>query len=264
MQFDIHGETVFASTGHQPHEAGKPYVVFIHGAGMDHSVWLVYERYFAHRGYNVLSLDLPGHGHSGGKPLKSIESLAGWLAEHLRELDITGVTLVGHSMGSLVAFECAGQCPDRVAKVILLGFSYPMTVGPALLEAARNDDPSAIDMMVIFGHDFRAQLGGNRSSGISVINSAKRLIERNPPGVLYTDLNACNCYENGNNVADRLTCPAIFISGDRDKMTPPRAAAKMSKRLINGSVHSVKNSGHGVMAEQQELTHRLLVDAMAL
>jgi pimeloyl-ACP methyl ester carboxylesterase len=264
MQFDIHGETVFASTGHQAHATGKPYVVFIHGAGMDHSVWLVYERYFAHRGYNVLSLDLPGHGRSRGKPLESIEALAGWLSDYLNELNLTGVTLIGHSMGALVAFECAGQSPDRVTKVILLGFSYPMTVGPALLDAARNNDHAAIDMMVIYGHDFRTQLGGNRSAGVSVINSVKRLLERNPSGVLYTDLNACNCYENGDNVAQKLTCPVIFISGDRDKMTSPRAAEKMSKQVLHGSMHRVENSGHGVMVEQQELTHGLLVRAMAL
>ncbi|MFT4562714.1 MAG: pimeloyl-ACP methyl ester carboxylesterase [Gammaproteobacteria bacterium] len=264
MQFNIHGEAAFASTGHQPHQTGKPYLVFIHGAGMDHSVWLVYERYFARQGYNVVSLDLPGHGRSHGKPLPSIESLASWLADYLEELNLTGVTLIGHSMGSLVAFECAGQCPDRVAKVILLGFSYPMAVGPPLLEAARNDDQAAIDMMVIYGHDFRAQVGGNRSAGVSVINSAKRLLERNQPGVLYTDLNACNSYQNGTNVAEKLTCPVVFISGDRDKMTPPRAAEKMSKQLVNGSMHRVKNSGHGVMAEQPELTYRLLVRAMAV
>lgn len=263
MEFDYAGHTVYAGTGRQNHEPGKPCVVFLHGAGMDHSVWLVFERYLARRGYNVLALDLPGHGRSEGAPLPSIEAMADWLSGILELLVISDAALVGHSMGSLIAFECAARNPQRVSKAVLLGFAYPMAVGPPLLEAARANDPAAIDMMVIFGHDFRSQLGGNRVSGVHVVNVARRLLERNPPGVLFSDLNACNEYQNGENAAAELTCPTVFISGDRDKMTPPRAAAEMAKRLARASALKVNGSGHGVMAEQPEQTHQLLRQALS-
>jgi pimeloyl-ACP methyl ester carboxylesterase len=100
-------------------------------------------------------------------------------------------------------------------------------------------------------------------SGVHVVNNARRILERNAPGVLFSDLNACNEYENGDSVASNLVCPAVFISGDRDKMTSPRAAAEMAARVADGTVSTITDSGHAVMAEQPEQTHRLLVQALS-
>lgn len=264
MEFQRAGRRVFAGTGRQSWDPEKRCLVFIHGAGLDHTVWLVFERYFARHGFNVLALDLPGHGRSRGAPLSSIGSMAEWVGGVLDHFGVAEAILVGHSMGSLIAFECAARDPDRISKVVLLGFAYPMVVGPQLLEAARHNDPLAIDMMVIFGHDFRSQLGGNRVSGVHVVNTAKRLLERSAPGVLFSDLNACNEYRDGDAAAATLACPAVFISGDCDKMTSPRAAAEMAERVAHGTIAQVQSSGHSVMAEQPERTHQLLAQALSV
>jgi pimeloyl-ACP methyl ester carboxylesterase len=261
MELQLDGHPVFIATGHQDLDPGKPTIVFIHGAGMDHTVWTLLSRYFARRGHNVIALDLPAHGRSGGEPLQSVPAMARWVDAVLDALHIERAAVVGHSMGSLVAFEMAASYPDRTAQAVLLGFALPMAVGPPLLDAARNNDPSAIDMMVIFGHDFRSQLGGNRVSGVHVVNSAKRLLERNRPGVLFNDLNACNEYAN-ESAAQTIQCPVVFGSGERDKMTSPRVAAAMAQALAHARMEIIENSGHGVMAEQPELTHRLLVTAL--
>jgi len=261
MELQLDGQPVFVATGHQEPDPGKPTIVFIHGAGMDHTVWTLFSRYFARRGYNVLAPDLPAHGRSGGAPLPSVPAMAEWIVTLLDTLGIERAAVVGHSMGSLVAFEFAASFPARAARAVLLGFALPMAVGPPLLEAARNNDPAAIDMMVIFGHDFRSQLGGNRVSGVHVVNSAKRLLERNRPGVLFNDLNACNDYAN-DSAAQTIQCPVVFGSGARDKMTSPRVAAAMAQGLAHGRFEAIENSGHGVMAEQPESTHRLLVAAL--
>ncbi|TDJ64513.1 MAG: alpha/beta hydrolase [Proteobacteria bacterium] len=263
MEFRYAGHRVFAGVGRQSFDPAKRMVVFIHGAGLDHTVWLVFERYFARRGFNVLALDLPAHGRSDGEPLSRIEAMAEWVDGLLDQFGVNQAALVGHSLGSLIAFECAARNPDRITNVVLLGFSYPMVVSPPLLDAARHNDPAAIDMMVIYGHDFRSQLGGNRVSGVHIVNCAKRLLAKNPPGVLFADLNACNEYHNGDAAAAMVRCPAVFISGDRDKMTSPRAAAEMAQRVVNGTASQVKNSGHSVMAEQPEQTHQLLVQALS-
>ena len=76
MKFEVAGETVFASTGSAPFDAKKPGVLFIHGAGMDHSVWVMPARYFARHGFAVLAPDLPAHGRSGGGALTSVSAMA--------------------------------------------------------------------------------------------------------------------------------------------------------------------------------------------
>ena len=62
MRIEVNGETAYCYTNSRNIEADKPTVVFIHGAGMDHTVWTLASRHFARHGNNVVSVDLPGHG----------------------------------------------------------------------------------------------------------------------------------------------------------------------------------------------------------
>ena len=73
MKFKVNGQEVFASTGGRPFDKNKPLIIFVHGSGLTHMTWVLQTRYFAFHGYSVLALDLPGHGLSSGKSLKSIE-----------------------------------------------------------------------------------------------------------------------------------------------------------------------------------------------
>ena len=93
MEFVVDGKSVFAATGGQPFERARRSIVFVHGAGMDHTVWALQTRYFAHRGRNVLAIDLPGHGRSAGKALPAIDEMADWLARLLKLVFPQGLLL---------------------------------------------------------------------------------------------------------------------------------------------------------------------------
>ena len=75
MKFKVRGIDTFASTGGRPFDKNKPLIVFVHGSGLSHMVWVLQTRYFAFRGYSVLAVDLPGHGLSSGESLKTIEEM---------------------------------------------------------------------------------------------------------------------------------------------------------------------------------------------
>ena len=76
MLLQVEGVDAYYYTGGKPFCAALPSVVFIHGAQNDHSVWALQSRYFAHHGFNVLALDLPGHGRSKGAAKASVEALS--------------------------------------------------------------------------------------------------------------------------------------------------------------------------------------------
>src|ERR1700676_2624985 len=103
MKITASGRDVFASSGGQQFDPAQPTVVFLHGAGMDHTVWALQTRWFAHHGRNVLALDLPGHGRSAGPGLRGIEAMADLVGAAVAAVGASRVALVGHSMGALVA-----------------------------------------------------------------------------------------------------------------------------------------------------------------
>ena len=256
MQIVINGHSAFAYTGGKAYDASLPTVVFIHGAQNDHSVWGLQSRWFAHHGFGVLAVDLPGHGRSDGAPLPSIEDLADWIELLLEKVGAgntaKSVSLVGHSMGSLTALECATRHPARIARIALVGTAAPMPVSDALLDAAKNDEPKAIDMINGWSHSPRGTIGGNTVPGMWMFGAAKRLAQRQRPGVLHNDLAACNAYTHGMEAASALTCPTLVISGSKDMMTHPKAAGKLASNIRDVRSVTLAGAGHALMAEQPD------------
>ena len=227
-------------------------MVFIHGAEHDHSVWALQSRYLAHHGRGVLAVDLPGHGRSEGPALESVETMADWSAALLDAAGVKQATLVGHSMGSLIAVECAARYPERVSRIALIGTAFPMRVSDELLEATRNNEPLAQDMVNIWSHSAYAHYPSNPGPGFWVIGENLRLMQRQKPGVMHVDFAACNNYANGATAAAKVTCPALLVLGKRDIMTPPRAAKELTTALKDKRVVEIAGTGHALMAEKPD------------
>ena len=256
MLFSVQGHDAYCYTGGKPFDPTLPTVVFLHGAQNDHSVWILQTRYFAHHGFGVLAVDLPGHGRSKGPALGSVEAMADWLLALLAAAGVQQASLIGHSMGSLIALQTAFQAPAMVNKLALVGTAYPMKVSDTLLDAARDDVQTAIDMVNIWSHTTIAHKPACPGPGFSVIGGGQRLMQRiaamNPEKVFYTDFSACNTYANGENAAKTVTCPTLFLLGKRDMMTPPKATATLTRLIAHAQVVTLEQCGHALMAEQPD------------
>ena len=260
MNFTVDGRQAFAYTAAHDIDVAKPTIVFVHGAGLDHSWWGLQSRYFGYHGRNVLAVDLPGHGRSDGKPLATIGEMADWVLRLLDALKLPKAAVVGHSMGSLVALECAARRPERVERIALLGTAYPMKVGEAFLDAAKRNDQAAYDMETIWGHAPQVPLGGNPNPGMWMYGDMLARLARLAPGVLYNDLNACNSYAGGEAAAAKVKCPALFILGRRDQMTVPKAGQAFAEMLPGAKVVQIAPSGHSLMAESPDATLDALIE----
>jgi pimeloyl-ACP methyl ester carboxylesterase len=252
MELTLQGKKAFCYTGGKPFDAQLPTVVFIHGAEHDHCVWVLQSRYLAHHGCGVLALDLPGHGRSDGPPLASVEAIADWIPALLDAAGVKKAALVGHSMGSLAALDCAGRHPDRVSRIALIGTSFPMRVSAELLDATRDDEPLAQNMVNIWSHSAYAQYPSNPGPGFWVMGENLRLMQRQKPGVMHVDFAACNAYAAGMERAAQISCPALFVLGRRDVMTPARSGRELAKAVKGARVVEVAGSGHALMAEKPD------------
>jgi pimeloyl-ACP methyl ester carboxylesterase len=252
MWLTVDDEKVFATTGGRGFDPGLPLAVFLHGAGLDHSVWVLHARWFAHHGFAVLAVDLPGHGRSAGAPLTSIEALADWTAHLIAVARARRAKLIGHSMGSLIALEAAARHPDKVESLALIGVAAAMPVAPDLLNAAQANSHDAIDMVSIWGLGFRAGLGGSQSPGAWMHGGSERLLEQARPGVLFTDLAACNAYKGGLAAAAKVAAPATLILGERDMMTPAKAGKALAEAIPGARPVVLQGAGHMLMAERPD------------
>jgi pimeloyl-ACP methyl ester carboxylesterase len=262
MPFEIDGKRIFAATGGRTHDPAEPLIVFLHGAGMDHSVFALQSRAFAYHGWRVLAVDLPGHGDSEGPPLTEIAALAEWTA---RLIVAHGgrAALVGHSMGALIALATAAHFPERVAAIGLIGVGEKMPVHPDLIVAAKAGHRDAIDMVSLWGLGGSATRGGSPSPGQWMLGGAQRLLERAPPGALYADLAACDAYADANADAAKVACPSVLVLGERDMMTPAKSGAALGAKIAGARVTVVPGAGHMLPIEHPSETLRALSAGLA-
>ena len=248
MQFIVQGYPAFAYTGGRSYAPHAPAVVFIHGAAFDHSVWQWQSRYFAHHGYGVLAIDLPGHGRSPGAARSTIGAYADWILALLDSAALARVTLVGHSMGSLAVLEATLRQPRRVAKLALVGVAAPMPVGDAFMAAAKADSPAGFDMETLWGHARLAQLATSPVPGVALVGASRQLNARSRGGVQHADLQACNAYRVADDALAALAVPTLVVAGKRDQMTGFKAGQAMASKIPDAKLVAL-DAGHSMMSE---------------
>lgn len=260
MNITVDGKSVYAYTARKEVDPAQRSVVFLHGAANDHGAWNLQSRYFAYHGWNSLAVDLPAHGRSEGPALRRIEDFSAWTMKLLDALAIEKATLVGHSMGSLIALDGAANYLERVEKLVMIGTVVPMPVSKVLLDTSKANDHAALDMINIWGHGAAAQLGSNTLPGVWMMGNNLRLIERAGPGVLHADFQACNNYTVGLENAERVRCPSLLLLGERDQMTPAKPARELATRLKGSKTVILKGVGHSLMGEDPNGVLDALID----
>jgi pimeloyl-ACP methyl ester carboxylesterase len=242
--FQIENKNVYASDAGRGIDSKKETIVFLHGSGLSHIVWSLTEQFFSNKNFNVLSIDLPGHGNSEGICLDSIEKIADWLEKVFIKLDLDKVILVGHSQGCLEILEYSYKYKSRLKKLVFVGGSYKMPVNQDLIDLAGSGDDEAVKLMMKWSYaNSKKFIGGNPVE--KIINSPRVIRE-----VLATDLIACNNYKHGFEALKAINCPTLLIFGELDKMINLEKGKKFADLIPNSKTHVIKDSGHMIMFEK--------------
>ena len=246
---NVNGKQCGYGNGGKAWATGQPAVALIHGAGGDHTVWMLQSRALAHAGWNVVALDLPGHGESQDDPaIKSVPDLANWVHAVLQALRQTRVALVGHSMGACVALTYAATWPQDVLALALVGSALKMPVNSQLLHNCLVDKQQAIDFILGFGHDRGMQIGGAPAPGSWVLGASAALLRRCPGEVLHRDFAVCDQWD-GPSYAPQVSAPTLIIAGAHDRMTPAKAGKEMAQRIAGAVIEVLPGVGHMLPVE---------------
>ncbi|THT97969.1 alpha/beta hydrolase [Lampropedia puyangensis] len=267
QRYAIGNNVLYAYTGGTPHRPEQPYLIFIHGVLNDHSVWALQSRYFAHHGWNVLAIDLPGHSKSTGAAPASVEDAASTVETLIAQLPAQNtVSLIGHSFGSLIALEVAARLGHRIGKLALLGTAAPMAVSDVLLDWSLNAPEKALHLVNVFSRHTLAPppsaLGpGTWPYGMGMALGRRVLRSNQQENVFHKGFVACNSYNNGPTSMAAVKAETLILSGTLDQMTPARAARPLVEAAQNAAVALQSQSihaGHNMMTEAPEATLQVL------
>jgi len=235
-----------------PFDVNKTSVIFVPGAGMDHRIISMFNLENLYDQFNILGIDLPGHGASEGPPLKSIEDMADWISDVISSVGYEEASLVGHSQGCLVLLECASRYPEKIKSLSLMGGAGAIPMNPELLNLAEEGNPKAVELMMDWAHGPGGHFGGHPVPGLHHMNLGATIVKNGSVKVLGVDFRACDNYKNGFEAAKNVKCPTINILGDKDKMCPLKEGKKLASSIENSEVEVIKNCGHMILLEEAD------------
>jgi flavin reductase (DIM6/NTAB) family NADH-FMN oxidoreductase RutF/pimeloyl-ACP methyl ester carboxylesterase len=244
--------------------SGTP-VLFIHGVGMNATIWQPQIERMAGR-FDVIAIDMLGHGQSPLPPQHS--ELADYADQAIRLLDHLGldkVSVVGHSMGALVVQELALRAPQRVRRIISLNavFRRPPELAEAVRQRAvalngRGDTAGTAQTIARwFGDPVPAELEAAAQKTASALSAV------DPEG--YARTYRLFARADGNH-ADRLptlVVPALFMTGSEDRNSSPAMSAAMARLAPHGRCTVLAGERHMMAVAAPDLTTRHIVDFLA-
>ncbi len=236
-----------------------PALVLLHGACNDHSAWDAVMPALGAAGIVVYAPDFPGHGASAGPALESIEAMVDWVTRLLDACGLGACAIGGHSMGSLVALGVAARTPGRIVSLALIGTAAPMRVSPRLLEQARSDAPAAMRAVAAWSH--RVRDGVTDPADEARTLARMQAVEQADPGALAIDLAACDACADALAWGAAVRVPTVFVLGQEDRMTPPRAAESLRAAMPHARTVLLP-CGHALMDEEASDVARALAGSL--
>jgi pimeloyl-ACP methyl ester carboxylesterase len=195
-------------------------------------------------GHTVISLDLPGHGHSGGEGRQDIGAYAQDVVRFAEGLTASRFVLAGYSMGGAIALELSLHHQEMLAGLILVATGTRLPVANELLDALRDDYENAIRLMTGWSE-------GNCSDPKTTQFYLRRLRELQP-GLLHQDYAACNVWDRAEDLG-ALKLPTLVVCGDADQLTPLQYSLDLQRRIEGAQLVIVPGAGHMLMIEQPAL-----------
>jgi 3-oxoadipate enol-lactonase len=231
--------------------AGTP-AVFLHGFCQSSAYWAPTVDRLAASGVHCLAPDLPGFGASADESGPyTMAALADSVARLLDTRGISRITLIGGSMGGVVAQQFVLRYPERVTRLLLVA-TGALAADPAAalakadtMEAAPWDE-AAIEPIVngFFRHPPpAADLVRFRSIALGAAHAA---------AVDATRSNALN------NTLDQLASigvPTLIIQGRHDRARTPEHGAEMRARIAGATLAVIEDAGHTPQLEQPDAFH---------
>ncbi|MCF4101260.1 alpha/beta hydrolase [Gillisia sp. M10.2A] len=242
------------------HSTSKEWVTFVHGAGGSSSIWFKQIRAFKSK-YNVLILDLRGHGNSkpvlkdAFNPKYTFDAVTQDIVDVINYLEITKSHFVGISLGTILIRNLAELHPTRVESMIMGGAIMKLNFRSQLLIKLGVLFKSVVPYMLLY--KFFAFIimprKNHKQSRLLFVREAKKLYQKEFIRwfKLTSEINPLLSFFR----AKDIQIPTLYVMGEEDYLFLP-AIKKIVATHSFSNLHVVTNSGHVVNVEQPETFNR--------
>lgn len=235
-----HGRT----TSYQVHDRsgdGDP-VLFVHGSGLDRSLWEGQRPLAVHR--PVVSLDLSGHGDSD-----DVAAASGWETLSAYASDVVAVAnetdariLVGASLGGATALMTALDRSLSPDALVLVGAGAKLSVLSDLLAWLESDFEQAVEFLlrpdVLF-----------RDAEAMPTEQVERTIRETGQAVTRRDFETCHRFDVRDRL-DELDLPSLAVVGEYDRLTPRWYHEYLRDEMPDCDLAIIESAAHLAMVER--------------
>ena len=241
--------------------SGKP-MLFVHSWAVTNEIWQYQHAHFCDAGYRVVAYDRRGHGRSA-QPGEGYDAdtLADDLARVVAERDLSGVTLIGHSMaGGEILRYLSRHGSSRVSRIVLVA---PTT--PFLLKTA--DNPQGIDdaaferLRDLWRANFPKWMADNarpffmQNTPQAMLDWVNSLMFQTPLKVAI-DCNKAMVATDFRPDCRAVTVPALIVHGAKDASAPVALTGERTAALIPHAKFVVYDDAtHGLMLTHKDRLH---------
>jgi flavin reductase (DIM6/NTAB) family NADH-FMN oxidoreductase RutF len=256
---------ISGGTANVANGAGEP-LVFIHGVGLNADAWYPQIEAFADT-HRVIAIDMLGHG--GSAPPRedaTLDSYVEQLRQLLDDLGIAAATVVGHSMGGLVALGLALRHPGRILRVAVLNSVYDRDSASRIAVEARAREIAARGSAGNVDEPLR------RWFGQEAANSPNRIFAQVKQWLTSVDPRsyaiAYRIFATSDDAfigrLSDLAAPALFATGSLDPNSTPAMALAMARATPRGQALVLDGQRHMMNLVDPPAVNQALRELLAL
>ena len=269
-----------------PIDSSKKSIVFLPGAGMDHRTLSMFKLSKIESEYNLIAIDLPGHGYTSGALFSDVEEHSGFCLEVFERMELNNPIIIGHSWGGLIALDLSTKFNSEMT--ICMNIAYPFLVGEMLLDFAKGNLDQAVEFLTKYGVykfpdvEIKTQGFGVKGSGFygrskgqikspygtKVVEAdpereiklypLKRLFNQTQKEISSIDLKSCNKFRlDRNQIASLSNVKYIFC--DKDKLARYNPENEILDKLeLDVDIFMLNEAGHFPFYEDPDQLEEVL------
>ena len=253
-------------------DASKSTIVMIPGAGMDHRTLSMFKLDKIKDDFNIIAIDLPGHGYTTGPLFNDVGSHTNFCIDLLDELNLKNLIFTGHSWGGLIALDLSTKYQNQMT--ICMNIAYPFLVGDILLDYAKGNLDQSVEFLMKYGiykipeteikttgfgvkgSGFYGRSKGEIKSpyGTKVVEEdpereiklypLKRLFNQTEKEISSIDLNSCNNFRMEEEQINKLK-NIKYIFCDKDKLARFNPENEILKNAdLDKDIFMLNETGH--------------------